>query len=163
MERDKNKLFLKARLTVQTLVFLFSLWSALPKCLVNGPKPTGVTAGTEQDEPQETKPEVNCTSSPCHPGYARHQVNAECNRVHYEDKNVSHQTRFYTDVYDLFWLCIYMKPVACMKPIPLTDPKLVNSVNNLGVRLGDFLIDILVETRLNAQKLGQRRKVVDSL
>lgn len=49
-----------------------------------------------------------------------------------------------------------------MKMTPLTHPKLVNFVNNLTVRLGDFLINILVETWLNVQSLGKRWEVVDS-
>lgn len=56
-----------------------------------------------------------------------------------------------------------MKPVGPVKLVPLTDPKLVNFVDNLSVRLGNFLVNILVETWLNAQKLGQRWEVVDSL
>lgn len=56
-----------------------------------------------------------------------------------------------------------MEAVDCVKLVPLTHPKLVNSANNLLVRLGNFLVNILVETRLNAQKLGHRREVVDSL
>lgn len=148
---------------MSNISLISALRSILPECLVKGPEPAGVTAGTEQHEPQESKPKVNCTASTRHPSYARHQVDAECNRVHYEDRNVNRQRCFYTDVYVLVRLCVHMEPVNWVKLVPLTNPKLVNSVNDLLVRLGDFLVDILVETRLNAQELGQRWEVVDSL
>lgn len=133
-----------------------------PEGFVERPEPAGVTAGAEEDEPEQREAKVGGTSTPCPPGNARDHIHAQRAWVHCRGDNKK------WGVVGFFFLNMsFQNPqkkwMTVNRKHKLTHPECVDSAHQLLMRCRNFVLNVLIKAWLYSQDFGQGREVIGPL